>query len=333
MATILSESVIVPAEQRVKAHTLTHIPIVPLGSTIADVHALLHREHGFDTVKFVYVVSAEGALAGIVSFRDLFTHSPQTTVDAVMETEHLITVSAHLDNEHATHLALRHGLQSVPVTEHGKLIGVIPSRYLLQIFKKDAAEDVALAAALPEEARRDLDNVFEDSTVTTTLKRLPWLLVGLAGGVLAALIIHGFEDLLQEHLILASFIPLVVYLSGAMSAQVQMFYIRDLAVYDALPMLRYIGRHGIVVVALGIMVATVLFAINSAFLGLGAAATVVSVATMAAVLSAIVTGIGVPFLLSKVLKDPASATPPLAIISSDLLTVFLYFTTASALLS
>lgn len=329
MATILSNAVVVPPEHRVKTHTLTHIPMVRTGSTVADVHALLHRESTFDTVKFVYVVNAQQELVGIVSFRDLFKHPPQVSVDDIMETKDLVTVSAHLDDEHATHLALRHSLQCVPVTEHGKLIGIIPSRYLLQIFKKDAVEDVAEAEAAPESTRRDLDNVLEDSIARTTLRRLPWLLVGLGGGIGAALIIKGFEELLAQHIILASFIPLVVYLSGAVSAQVQMFYVRDLAVYDKLPMLRYIARHSTVVIGLGLMIALVLFVVNSAVLDIGVSAPVVSIATMAAVLSAIVTGIGVPFVLSKILKDPASATPPLAIISSDLLTVFLYFTTAS----
>lgn len=333
MATILTQSVVVPVEHRVKTHTLTNVPMVRAGSTIADVHALLHSEPNFDTIKFVYVVDKDQRLIGIVSFRDLFKHAPQTVVDDVMETKDLVSVAAHLDDEHVTHLALRHGLQSVPVTEHGKLIGVIPSRHLLQIFKKDAAEDVAEAESAHESTRRDLDNVLDDSILQTTARRLPWLFAGLAGGVGAAFIIKGFEELLAAHIILASFIPLVVYLSGAVSAQVQMFYVRDMAVYDKLPMIRYIFRHSVVVISLGLMVALVLFVVNSVVLDIGVSAPVVSIATLAAVLSAIITGIGVPFLLSRVLKDPASATPPLAIISSDLLTVFFYFTTASFFLT
>ncbi|MEN9390520.1 MAG: hypothetical protein RLZZ283_620 [Candidatus Parcubacteria bacterium] len=330
MATVLTDSVAaVPVEHRVKTHTLTNIPTIHEGATIADIHALLHREPNFDTLKFIYVVDAHQHLVGIVSFRDLFRHPPQTQVDSIMETSDLITVAAHLDDEHATHMALRHSLQCIPVTEHGKLIGVIPSRYLLQIFKKDAVEDIAEAEAAPNATRRDLDNVLEDSIFSSTAQRLPWLLVGLLGGVGAAAIIATFEELLAEHIILASFIPLVVYLSGAISAQIQMFYVRDMAVYDKLPMPLYIARHSAVVIALGTMVALVLFVLNSAIFTIGPSALIISIATMAAVLSAIVTGIGVPFILSKILKDPASATPPLAIISSDLLTVFLYFTTAS----
>lgn len=328
MATILSNAVIVPVEHRVKTHTLTNIPMVPEDSTIADIHALLHREPNFDTLKFIYAVNKNQELVGIVSFRDLFRHPPHTPIADIMESNNVVTVAAHQDDEHATHLALRHSLQCVPVTEHGKLIGIIPSRYLLQIFKKDAVEDVAEAEAAPESSRRDLDNVLEDDILPTTARRLPWLLVGLAGGVGAAFIIKGFEELLASHIILASFIPLVVYLSGAISAQVQMFYVRDMAVYDHLPMFKYILRHSTVVIALGLMIALVLFFINSVVHDIGVSAPVVSIATMAAVLSAIVTGIGVPFILSKLLKDPASATPPLAIISSDLLTVFLYFSTA-----
>lgn len=294
--------------------------------------ALLYRESTFDTLKFVYVTDEKGHLTGIVSFRDLFRHAPQTIVDDVMQRD-VVSVAAHMDDEHATHLAMRHGLQCIPVTEHGKLIGIIPSRYLLQIFKKDAVEDVLEAEAAPDSDRRELDNVLELSILSSTIKRLPWLLVGLAGGILAAVIIKSFEELLTQHIILASFIPLVVYLSGAISAQVQMFYVRDLAVYDKLPILRYLFRHSVVVIGLGLMIAVILFVVNSVVLDIGVSAPVVSIATMAAILSAIVTGIGVPFILSKVLKDPASATPPIAIISSDLLTVFLYFTTATFFLS
>lgn len=303
-----------------------------VGSTVADVFALLYREQNLDTIKFVYVADTRGRLVGIVSLRQIFQFPLQTIVDTFMQTDDLVSVPAHHDDEEATHLALRHGLQSVPVTEHGKLIGIIPARHLLKIFKKDAEEDIREATAVPTAERRELDNVLEDTIPKTALKRLPWLFVGLLGGLGAASIIHSFEALLAAHIMLASFIPIVVYLSGAISAQIQMFYIRDLTVYTNLPMARYILRQSAVVIALGLLVSVALLFINSIVLNNTEGAVVISVATMAAIISAIITGIGVPFALSRILKDPASATPPLAIISSDLLSVFLYFVTASALL-
>lgn len=73
-------------------------------------------------------------------------------------------------------------------------------------------------------------------TVATSVRhRLPWLLVGLVGGVLIAGIIGRFEATLQEHLVLAAFIPLVVYMAGAVGTQMEAFIIRDLAIHPGLP--------------------------------------------------------------------------------------------------
>lgn len=323
---------IISPEHRVRHYLVKNIPLIEKEATLADVQALLWKNPKFDAVNFIYVIDKKKFPIGVISFKDLFRYSPDTLVSSIMKDRKLFTVSPHDDDERTVFLALRYGLTAIPVVEFGKIIGIVPAVKLLKILKKDGEEDIAEAKASPENERRVLDNILTQSILTSTLKRAPWLIVGVFGGIIAARIIHGFEEVLSEHVILVSFIPLVIFLSGAISAQIQMFYIRDMAIYDTLPFARYVLRHSLVVAALGLLAAISLFFINTVLQDIGGAAVVISIATVAASFSAIVTGILIPYLLSLVLKDPSSASPPLAIIASDILTVLLYFYTASLFL-
>ena len=327
-----STPVSISPEHRVRHYLVKNIPLIEPEATLADIQTLLWKNPKFDAVNFIYVVNKKKLPIGVISFKDLFRHTPDTLVSSIMKDRALFTVSPQDDDERTVFLALRYGLTAIPVVEFGKIIGVVPAAKLLKILKKDGEEDLAEAKATPTHERRILDDVLSESIMTSTLKRLPWLLVGVGGGIIAARIIHGFEEILAQHVILISFIPLVIFLSGAISAQIQMFYIRDMAIYDRLPLLRYVLRHGVAALALGFLAAIALFILNSLWRDIGDAALVISIATVAATFSAIITGIFVPFILSLVLKDPASASPPIAIIASDILTVLLYFYTASLFL-
>lgn len=331
-ATTTVQNTLVSPEHRVRHYMVSKIPYLKPEQTVADVHALLWKHSDYDTVKFLYVTDQKKHLIGVISFKDLFRYAPDAIIGDIMNETNLVSVSPQDDDERTVYLALRYGLSVVPVVEYGKLIGVVPSAKLLKILQLDATENIAEATAAPTASRTIFDNVLTQPLWQSLVQRAPWLLFGLCGGIFAADIIAHFEDVLARNLILASYIPLVVYLSGAISAQIQMFYIRDLAIDPQLPLLRYLIRQTIVVAILGSLVSAILYAINAYILGLGTIALVISFSTLAAIFSALISGIGIPFVLSKVLKDPASAAPPIAIIASDLLTVFLYFIVASQML-
>lgn len=332
MIATATTTTIVPPEHRVRQYMVTNIPRITPDATLADVQAQLWKNPHYDTVKYLFVTNKKQQLLGIISFKDLFRHNPDTVVSDIMKTRDIVTVAPTDDDEQTVYIAIRYGLAVVPVVEYGKLIGTVPSVKLLTILQLDATEDIAEAVTAPESSRKVFDDVLTQSIGTTVQKRAPWLLIGLLGGIGAAVIIEHFEEILASNLLLASYIPLVVFLAGAISAQIQMFFVRDLAIDDHLPLMRYIGRQAAVVFGLGLVITTLLYLVNTFVFDYGPIALVISISTFAAASAALLTGIGVPLLLSKFMRDPASATPPIAIVTSDLLTVFLYFVIASAIL-
>lgn len=311
----------------VKSHMTTNIPIVHSDSTLADVQAYLWKMPAFDTANYIYVVGKKNEFLGFVSFKDLFKNSPGTEVKEIMRTHDIVTVAPRDHQEKATYLALRHGAHSIPVVDQGKLMGAIPGIELMKIMGEESKEEIADAQEdAAHQDTKSIDSVLELSLVSSIKKRAPWIIFGLFGGLAAAWIIHSFEEVLAENLVLGAFIPLVVYLGGAISAQIQMFYVRDLAVYDEIPLGKYLGRHFLAILAIGIVVSGILLGYNLFIKNIeNTTAYVISFATLTATFSAIITGIFIPLILSKVLKDPANATPPVAIIASDVLSIILYF--------
>jgi magnesium transporter len=161
---------------------------------------------------------------------------------------------------------------------------------------------------------------------------LPWLAAGMLGGILIAKIIGRFEATLSENLILAAFIPLIVYMSDAVGTQMEAFIIRDLATDPGLNFFRYLFRQISIVLIIGLIISAGLFAVSNFFHGDMEISLVLSISMLAAIMSSVITGLCVPFLFSKLSFDPANASGPLATIIQDTLSVFIYFTVATALL-
>jgi magnesium transporter len=150
--------------------------------------------------------------------------------------------------------------------------------------------------------------------------------------MVVAFIIGFFEELLSHHILLVSFIPLVVYIVGAVSAQLQMLYVRDSAIYPTIPLFRYITRQGAVVVLISMVLGAVLYGYGLLFQDSQSETLVIAIGTAVAALSAIVTGVLVPYALSFVVKDPANATAPIATILSDTTTIIVFFGVATLIL-
>lgn len=164
---------------------------------------------------------------GTVATRSIFDVLLATRVDAVMiPFEKVIKVYGHDDQERAVQTALAHSVESVAVVapDH-TLLGAISIKELMRILQHETQEDLAAVGAYDMSPK--LDSILEIPIIESIKNRAPWILFGVGGGTLVAYIVGLFEGLLQAHLILVSFIPLVVYIVGAVSAQLQMLYIRD----------------------------------------------------------------------------------------------------------
>lgn len=157
-------------------------------------------------------------------------------------------------------------------------------------------------------------------------------MLGLLGGIIAASIISSFEEVLTKNLILAAYIPLIVYVSDAVGTQMEAFVIRDFAIHSRLRFKKYFVRQLLIVLLIGLVLSASLFAISFALYTNAAISLVLSLSLFAAITSSIFTGLLIPYLFHKIDLDPANASGPIATIIQDLASVSIYFFFAHALL-
>jgi magnesium transporter len=248
-----------------------------------------------------------------------------------MATE-LVTVRPHADQERVVHLALAHTLKAVPVVDkNGAFLGAVLSDTLLQTLYREVSEDMLRLAGI-KRSEAMFDNVLKIPLGRSLEHRLPWLLLGLLGGLLAAGIIGRFEHTLAQNLVLAAFIPLMVYMADAVGTQMEAFVIRDLAVNPGLNFLAYLLRHLLVTVLIGIIASILLAAISWFLYGGVKIGLVLGLALFFGISSSVLTGLCIPYMFGRLRLDPANASGPVATIIQDLLSVTIFFLIASWLL-
>src|SRR5690606_749608 len=179
----------------------------------------------FDTINYVYVLDKARHPVGVLSVKDVFRHPASARVEDVM-TKELVLARLHSDKERVVQLALKHNLKAIPlVDKHNRFLGVVPSDSILQILNDAHARDLLHSKGVFVDNESILSPQ-KASVKVLVLARIPWLLMGVGGGLITARIIDYFHFALEQELLLAAFIPLVVYLGDAAGGQTQTLIIR-----------------------------------------------------------------------------------------------------------
>lgn len=178
-----------------------------------------------------------------------------------------------------------------------------------------------------------VDDITRIKPLKSLKHRLPWLIVGLIGGLLAAGIISSFEKTLKENLELALFIPLIVYMSDAVGTQMESFAIRDLSLHQNLNFKKYFMKQLTIVSLIALVMGVLVFVVTVPLYKDVPISMVISISLFGAITSSIFTGLLVPYFFNKENFDPANASGPIATIIQDLLSVTIYFLLASVLLN
>jgi magnesium transporter len=179
---------------------------------------------------------------------------------------------------------------------------------------------------------KSIDDILILSVGKSIWHRLPWLVIGLAGGLVAAGIVEVFESTLKDNLILAAFIPLIVYISDAVGTQMEAFIVRDSAIHPRLNFKKYFWKQLTVVGIIGIVLAALLLFFSFVIYKDFRISFVLSLSLFVAVISSIFTGLVVPNFFKRLKLDPANASGPIATIIQDVVSVFIFFAIASFLL-
>lgn len=309
------------------------VPTAFEDETLAVLHQrLVHEAKSFKTVHYVYVLDRENRLIGVLSIGQVFSPSMHSKIGELCKRSPLPTVHPTAHQETVAYQALRHSIKSVPVVDKaGHFLGAVTSDTILSILHKEMHEDTLKRAGIrhPDAVHA---NVLSLSLFASYRHRIPWLLLGLIGGILSAKIIGFFESTLSQNLVLASFIPLIVYMSDAVRAQMEAYILRDLSFDPRLVIFRYMWRNLVVVAFIGLSLAVFLGASYGLISDNWYMSFVLSVSLFTAVLSSVCTGLLIPFAFTKCSLDPADASGPTATIIQDLLSIVIYFTIATVLL-
>jgi magnesium transporter len=290
---------------------------------------LLSNLRDYVTINYIYVVDKRHHLLGVISIKNLLQLDSQDQIEEQMSSP-VVKVHPYTDQERVAYLALKNNLKSVPVVDkEGKFLGIVPSDAILRITFVEAQEDLLKFAGLSKSAT---DDVMHLSLRTSLTHRLPWLALGLGGGLVMARVITRFENTLEENLILAAFIPLVVYTASAVSSQMQAFFIRDIVMQTDLNFKKYFVRQFKVAGILALIIGLGLWMVVNIFYRQILVANIIGVALAATVVSAMGTGIVFPYVFSKLKLDPANGSGPVGTIVQDLMSLWIYLLIASWLL-
>lgn len=277
-----------------------NIPICYSSYKISEVKEYISKNMlKFDTIDYIYILNEDNSLIGIISIHEIFNADSRTLIDKHSISK-VITANTNTTPEKIAYLAVNNNIKSVPIIDkHNKLVGVVKSETLLYILHKENQKDfLYLEGINPDYIYKQKDiSIFRNF-----LLRVPWIIVGLLGGLFAAKIISGFEHVLQEELMIAAFIPLVAYIANAVGSQTQTLYIRSLAIHNEVPILTYSIKQLLISSLIAIACWIVIFIIslviwNSQILGI-----IVGLAVFCSIMIATVFALLIPFILEKLSK-------------------------------
>jgi len=312
------------------------VPVVTKGVSVNGIVQLIHsKADSFETINYIYIVDKEHKLVGVLSIKELFNLNQNDDLGEFLNRK-LITVRPHTDQEKVAQIALRHTIKAVPVvSKDGVFMGVVPSDVILEILNQEHTEDIFKLAGVNHEINNiDTDDLLlEGSSFLHTKSRLPWLLLGLAGGVGAAVVVEWFEGTLENQIILAAFIPAIVYMADAVGSQTQMLFVRALSLKGDLNILYYIKREFIVNFILGVILSLLIFTLSYLWIGSIAISSILGLSIFLTVCSTVLVAIFIPWIINKRGLDPAVASGPLATVVRDIMSLLIYLLVASFILS
>jgi len=279
-------------------------------------------------VHSVYVVDNDNILLGRLSLKDLLVvANPNSKIKSIYKknVDHVYdTDSAEL----VASTMQKYDLGAIPVINNEKkLLGRITIDDIVDLIKEEAEEDYQLAAGILQDVDVD-DSIFE-----LTRARLPWLIVGLIGGIGAAFVMGGFDEILIKHKILFYFTPLIAAMAGNVGVQSSAIIVQGLANDDIKGSINNrLFKETLLSILNGVILAILLFLFIYFWKGEVDIALALSVALVAVVIVAGIIGTFIPLFLNKRGIDPAIATGPFITTSNDIFGILIYFMVAKLIL-
>jgi magnesium transporter len=288
------------------------------------------RKQAENVTKFytVYVVDENDKLLGRVALQNLIVSEARTRVADIVDRDY-VSVETYLEEREVAEIMRRYDLESVPVVNvQGQLVGRITIDDVVDVITELAEEERQMMAGITEDVEED------DSVWRNTRARLPWLLIGIIGGILSAKFIGVFEEELVRITAIAFFIPLIQATGGNVGIQSSSLVVQSLANpgYVEEVLFKRLVKVFLVALLNGLFLSLVVYAANLLLDGENRLSMVVSLALFCVVLFASFIGTLTPLILNKLGFNPALASGPFITTTNDLLGLGVYFSVVHFLL-
>ncbi|MEO8591592.1 MAG: magnesium transporter [Flavobacteriales bacterium] len=272
----------------------------------------------------IYVVDKDDRLHGILPLKDLLfsAESTRTLIKHICETD-IVFVKATTDVEEVVTMMKKYDVVVLPVVDKDHtLVGRITFDDVMDVMTEEAEEDYQLASGISE----DVDAT--DSPLVQVRARLPWLLIGLAGGVLSSRIIGQYEGQLRIDPTMAFFMPLIAATAGNVGVQSSAIVVQGLAAgrLEGVNIFARLWKELRVAVITALVCGSLIFVVNLALRQTQALTYTVSIALFTVILTAAMFGTLIPLGMNRLKIDPALATGPFVTTLNDIFGLLTYFT-------
>ena len=275
----------------------------------------------------IYVVNDDNILLGSMSLRKLLITKKNTSIKDIIN-KNIISVKPSDTNENVANLMQKYNLVAIPVVDRkSRLIGRITVDDVMDIVKEEAEKDYQMASGLIE------DIELNDSILENTRARIPWLIIGVFGGLFGAKLIDLF-DLSSSNIELAFFIPLIAAMGGNVGVQSAAIVVQGLA-NETLKTKSITSKllKEIKVSLINGIICSIIILSSTLLIGYSSQLSItVSVSLLAVIIFAAFFGTFVPLVLNKYKIDPALATGPFITTINDIFGLLIYFFIGLAIL-
>ncbi|MEE1025750.1 MAG: magnesium transporter [Acutalibacteraceae bacterium] len=316
----------------------TECVMLKAGETVKDAFDYIRR-YGPDkeTIYTCYVTDNDRHLQGVLTVKDLLLANSDDMVGDLMETNVISAVTTD-DQEEVAKTFTKYDFTSLPVVDHeNRLVGIITVDDVVDIIEQETTEDIEkMAAIVPGDKPYLKTGVFE-----TVKNRIPWLVLLMFLATFTGMIITSFENALAGSIALTAFIPMIMNTGGNSGSQSSVAIIRSLALDDIVfkDIGKIIFKEARVSVICGVILAVAnyvkIMLVDNLLLGSGVpseVALVVCLTLLLTVVAAKIIGCTLPLLAKLCRLDPAVMASPFITTIVDAISLFVYFTIASAML-
>jgi magnesium transporter len=280
-----------------------------------------------EKVYTIYVVDEDDRLVGFLSLKSLLFANSKTQIRDIFQDKNMVYVTTNVEAEEVGRIMEKYDLVSIPVLNlQKKLVGRITIDDIVDVIREEADKDFQMASGISENVESSA------SVLKMSRSRLPWLMIGMLGGILGAQVIGSFEGQIGKIPALAFFIPLVAAMGGNVGVQSSAIVVQSIAngTNQFSSIWSRVKREAGLGLLNGLICGSVIFIVTwlleTMTLGIS-----VSIALFIVIVFAAIFGTLIPLVLHKYKIDPAVATGPFITTLNDVVGLFIYFMVGMAI--